>query len=337
MATRPGSSTKVGGAARSLGLFLLASTFAVGSSAQTLSLRFAHNLSVTEPFNIAAEKFATDVGKRSGGAIKITVHPGEQLGPNKEVLEMVKQGANVITLVDAGYIADYVPDFGILQGPYLLRSTDDFAKLLASDLYKGLVKEAQSKGVMPLAFNWYIGSRHVIGNRAIRTVDDFKGLSIRVPPVPMFIKTFEALGARPVTLQWSEVYTGLSQNVVDAAEAPLPTIYGTKLYEVRKIVSLTGHFAAFLGIAMNARVFEKLTPEQRTILVSEAAAAGEFLKKLTLEKEQTVRADLQKHGVTIVQPADVVPFQKATASVYNEFPKWSPGLYQKVQAILQGK
>ena len=147
---------------------------------------------------------------------------------------MVKQGANVITLVDAGYVADYVPDFGILQGPYLLRSPDDFQKLLASDLYKGMVNEARAKGIMPLAFNWYIGSRQVIGNRAIRTVDDFKGLSIRVPPVPMFIKTFEALGARPVTLQWSEVYTGLSQNVVDAAEAPLPTIYGTKLFEVRK-------------------------------------------------------------------------------------------------------
>ena len=162
-------------------------------------------------------------------------------------------------------------------------------------------------------------------------------MSIRVPPVPMFNRTFVGLGARPVTLQWSEVYTGLSQNVVNAAEAPLPTIYGSKLQEVRKFVSLTGHFAAFLGVAMNAQTFDKLTPEQRTILVSEAEAAGDFLKKLTIEKEKVVRADLVKEGVTFVEPADILPFQNATASVYNEFPKWSPGLYQKVQAILQAK
>ncbi len=84
-------------------------------------------------------------------------------------------------------------------------------------------------------------------------------------------------------------------------------------------------------------MFDKLTPEQQTILVSEAAAAGDFLKKLTLEKELSVRADLVKNGVTIVELTDIVPFQKATASVYNEFPKWSPGLYQKVQGILQAK
>ncbi|MCX7226412.1 MAG: C4-dicarboxylate TRAP transporter substrate-binding protein [Burkholderiales bacterium] len=307
------------------------------TNAQTLSLRLAHNLSASEPFNVAAERFAAEVGKRSNGSIKVAVYPSEQLGPNKEVLEMVKQGANVITLVDAGYLADYVPDFGVVQGPYLIKNPDDFQKLLASDLYKGLVRDAKSKGIMPLAFNWYIGSRHVIANRPIRTLEDFKGLSIRVPPVPMFNRTFVGLGARPVTLQWSEVYTGLSQNVVNAAEAPLPTIYGSKLQEVRKFVSLTGHFAAFLGVAMNAQTFDKLTPEQRTILVSEAEAAGDFLKKLTIEKEKVVRADLVKEGVTFVEPADILPFQSATASVYNEFPKWSPGLYQKVQAILQAK
>lgn len=312
-------------------LFALTST----AGAQTLVLRFAHNLSATEPFHVAAEKFAADVATKSNGQIKITVYPNEQLGANKEMLELVKQGANIITLTDSGYMADFVPDFGILQGPYLLKNPNDFKKILASDLYKELVTSAKAKGLMPLAFNWYIGSRQVIGNRAIRNVSDFKGLSLRAPPIPMYVKTVELLGARPVTLPWSEVYTGLSQGVVDAAEAPLPTILGTKLYEVRDTVSLTGHFAAFLGIIMNAQVYDKLTDTQKNILTSEGQAAGEYLMKLTLEKEQTVKSDLEKRGVKIVTPSDIEQFQRATAPVYGEFPKWTPGLYDRVKKILQ--
>ncbi len=303
--------------------------------AQQVTLRFAHNLAPTEPFNVAAEQFAANVGKASNGQIKITVYPSEQLGPNKEILELVKQGANVITLTDAGYIGDFVPDFGILQAPYLVKDPAEFAKLLASPLYPELVAKAKQRGLMPLAFNWYIGSRHVIANREVRTLQDFKGLSIRVPPIPMFIKTFESLGARPVTLQWAEVYTGLSQNVVDAAEAPIPTIYGNKLQEVRKFVSLTGHFAAFLGITMNAGTFDKIGEGHRAILLKEAVASGDALMKITLEKERTVRADLEKAGVKVVDIQRPEEFQNATASVYAGFTNWTPGLADRVRGILR--
>ncbi|MGE0716868.1 MAG: C4-dicarboxylate TRAP transporter substrate-binding protein [Alphaproteobacteria bacterium] len=321
--------------ARLLALAAAGILAALPAAAQQVTLRFAHNLAPTEPFNVAAEHFAANVGKRSNGQIRVTVFPGEQLGPNKEMLELVKQGGNIITLTDAGYIGDFVPDFGILQGPYLMKDPGDFAKLLRSPLYADLVAKAKARGLMPLAFNWYIGSRHVVSNRELRTVQDFKGLSIRVPPIPMYVKTFEALGARPVTLQWSEVYTGLSQNVVDAAEAPLPTIFGNRLQEVRKHVALTGHFAAFLGITMNAGVFDRMSEAQRTILTEEAAASGQFLIAQTMEKERSVRADLEKQGVKVVDLADIVPFQQATASVYNGFPSWSPGLHDRVRAILQ--
>lgn len=303
-------------------------------SAAEVTLRFAHNLAPTEPFHLAAEQFAKAVGERSGGEIEVTVFPSEQLGNNKEMLELVRQGANVITLTDAGYLADFVPDFGVMQGPYLIGSTAEFAKLLASPLYQEWVAQAKAAGVMPLSFNWYIGSRHVIADRPVRSVADFAGLTIRVPPIPMYIKTFEALGARPVTLQWSEVYTGLSQGVVDAAEAPLPTIYGNRLQEVRKVVSLTGHFAAFLGITMSASVFDGLSAEQQAILLEEAEAAGALLMQMTEEKIRTVQDELRAAGVEIVEIDDVAAFQAATAPVYDGFENWSPGLYDRVRAAL---
>jgi tripartite ATP-independent transporter DctP family solute receptor len=321
-------------AAALCGTFLALSAGGFGAQAAELELKFAHNLAPTEPFNVAAEAFAKAVAERSGGAISVTVFPSEQLGPNKEMLELAKQGANIITLTDAGYLADFVPDVGVMQGPYLIGTVAEFDKLLQSDLYAEWVAQAKTAGMMPLAFNWYIGSRHVIADRPIRTVKDFEGLTIRVPPIQMYIRTFEALGARPVTLQWSEVYTGLSQGVVDAAEAPLPTIYSNKLNEVRQVVSLTGHFAAFLGITMSATLFDSLPAEQQTILLEEAAKAGQLLIELTEARVASVQDELRAAGVEIVEITDLAGFQEATAGVYATFDNWTPGLYDRVRTIL---
>jgi len=321
-------------AAALCGTFLALSAGGFGAQAAELELKFAHNLAPTEPFNQAAEAFAKAVAERSGGAISVTVFPSEQLGPNKEMLELAKQGANIITLTDAGYLADFVPDVGVMQGPYLIGDVAEFDKLLQSDLYAEWVAQAKTLGMMPLAFNWYIGSRHVIADRPIRTVKDFEGLTIRVPPIQMYIRTFEALGARPVTLQWSEVYTGLSQGVVDAAEAPLPTIFSNKLNEVRQVVSLTGHFAAFLGITMSATLFDSLPAEQQTILLEEAAKAGQLLIELTEARVASVQDELRAAGVEIVEIDDIAEFQAATAGVYATFDNWTPGLYDRVRAIL---
>ena len=304
------------------------------ADAQEVRLRFAHSLSTSEPFHESAEYFARNVEQRSNGRVQIKVFPGEQLGSLKDTMEMVRKGANVLVSTDSGYLADFVPDFGILNGPYLLRKPADFKKLLASDWYAELVDHARKSGFQVLAFNWYFGARHIIGAKAVRTLEDMKGLSIRVPPVPMFIETFKALGARGITLQWSEVYSGLQQRVVDAAEAPLPTLYGSKLYENAKVVSLSSHFTAYLGVSISSAYFDKLPADVQAMLLEEAAKAGDHMADLTEKRQQAVIKDFESKGVTFADNVDVDAFQKATASVYGAFPKWTPGLYERVQKIL---
>jgi len=304
------------------------------AAAQDVRLRFAHSLSTNEPFHEAAEFFAKNVAARSGNKVQIQVFPGEQLGSLKDTMEMIRQGANVMVSTDSGYLADFVPDFGILNGPYLIKNQAEFRKLLASDWYQEISGSAKKAGFQVLAFNWYFGARHIIGDRPVRTLDDMKGLSIRVPPVQMFIETFKALGARGVTLQWSEVYTGMQQKVVDAAEAPLPTIYGSKLYETGKVISMTGHFVAYLGVSMNSGYFDRLPKDVQTILLEEAAKAGDHMAGLTEKRQDAVIKDFESKGVRFVRDVDVPAMQKATASVYGSFPKWTPGLHDRVQKII---
>ena len=329
-------------ATRSLGFGVLAAlclaavclAVAAPAAAQPIKIRFAHSLSTNEPFHEAAEFFAKNVGERTGGRVEIQVFPGEQLGSLKDTMEMIRQGSNVMVSTDSGYLADFVPDFGILNGPYLIRSQAEFRKLLASDWYAELVDKARGAGFQVLAFNWYFGARHVIADRPVRTLEDMKGLSIRVPPVPMFIETFKALGARGVTLNFSEVYTGLQQRVVNAAEAPLPTLYGVKLHEVAKVVSMTSHFVAYLGVSMSRTVFDRLPPDIRQILLEEAAKAGDHMAGLTEKRQLSVVGEMESRGVTFVRDVDVASFQNATRSVYGAFPKWTPGVHDRVQKIL---
>ncbi|NRA86062.1 MAG: DctP family TRAP transporter solute-binding subunit [Rhizobiales bacterium] len=308
---------------------------AVPALSAEIELRLAHVAAESEPLHAAAVFFADAVEKRSKGRISITVHPSGQLGSNAEVYEQVKVGAPIIQVSDPGYLSDYEPNFGVLNGPYLLEDPADFQKLLNSDLYAEMIAGVRKTGNFEvLSMNWLFGARHIISNRSVTNLDEAKGLKIRVPPNVMWIETMKAMGADGIQIAWAEVYTGLSSGVVAAAEAPLASIWGAKLYESAKEISMTGHFKAFVGLAMNSDLYASYPEDIQTILSEEAVAAGIMITNLVLRSEAEYRAKLEAEGVTFHTAVDVEAFQKATASVYEQFPKWSKGLYARVRKVL---
>ncbi|MGH6945613.1 MAG: C4-dicarboxylate TRAP transporter substrate-binding protein [Geminicoccaceae bacterium] len=314
---------------------VLAGAVAAGPvAAQEYTIKLAHSLSTTEPANLAAELFAKNVGERTHGAVQITVFPGEQLGSGKDVNEMIRQGANVMNITDPGYLSDFVPDIGVLNGPYLLDDPADYKKILASDWYKTIDEELQQAGFRVVSPNGLFGARHMLADKPIREPADIQGLTVRVPPNQMWLATFKAMGARPTTVEWSEVYSALQQNVVAAAEAPLGSLYGSKLYETRDTISLTSHFTAFTDFVMSESYFESLPEDIQEILLEEGQKAGDQLTKLTLEKRDDYLEKFEAQGVTIVRDVDIPAFRKATESVYSVFPEWSPGLHETIQKIL---
>src|SRR5215213_7670355 len=269
---------------RFIAALLVGITAAAGTaSAADYSIKLAHSLSSTEPAHLAAEFFAKNVAERSGGRIDVQVFPGEQLGSGKDVNAMIRGGANVMNITDPGYLSDFVPDVGVLNGPYLLRSWEDFRRILASDWLKEIDGKLQEAGFRVISYNNLFGPRHMLADKPIRTPADIQGVTVRVPPNQMWLETFKAMGARPTTVQWSEVYSALQQNVVAAAEAPLGSLYGSKLHETRKTISMTGHFTAFVMWPINARYFEKLPADVQKVLLEEGRKAGAEMTRLSLE------------------------------------------------------
>lgn len=316
----------------------LAAAMAVGlagpAAAQT-ELRLATVSSTNEPIYEAMEHFVDLVEEKVGDQISITIHPNGELGSNQEVYEQVKVGAPIIQNSDPGYLSDYVPDFGILNAPYLVSDPRDFSKILDSDLYGEMTQDLrETAGFELLSTNWFFGARHIISDREIRTPADMDGLTIRVPPNTMWIETMDAMGGRPTQLAWSEVYSGLSTGVVGAAEAPLAALYASKLYETKKTVSMTGHFKAFVGLVMNADLYQSFPEEVQTALTTSAVEAGDYMTDLVIESEEEYAGMLEDEGVTIVRDVDEAAFREATASVYDAFPAWSEDLHERVDAIL---
>ncbi|MGE0803047.1 MAG: TRAP transporter substrate-binding protein DctP, partial [Lautropia sp.] len=210
--------------------------FGIGRAAaqDVIKLRFAHSLSSTEPAHLAAEFFAKNVAERTKNRVQIQVFPSEQLGPGKEVNEMIRQGANVMNVTDPGYMSDFVPDVSVLNGPYLVKTPEDYVRLVKSPWFQGIEKRLEAAGFKMIMVNGFFGQRHMIADKPIRNPADMAGVTVRVPPNPMWIETLKAMGGRPTPVQWSEIYNALQQNVVQAAEAPLGSLWGSKLQETRK-------------------------------------------------------------------------------------------------------
>ncbi|HYZ34705.1 MAG TPA: C4-dicarboxylate TRAP transporter substrate-binding protein [Crenalkalicoccus sp.] len=326
--TRTGRRALLGAAAAGLALPGLARAQA------EIRIRFAHSLSTTEPAHLAAEFFARNVAARTGNRVRIEVFPGEQLGSGRDVNEMIRQGANVMNITDPGYLSDFVPDVGILNGPYLVDDHAQFAPLLASDWYRGVDARLQQAGFRLVMQGAYFGARHMIADKPIRRPADMGGMTVRVPPNQMWIETFRSLGARPTTVQWSEIYNALQQRVVEAAEAPYGSLWGARLQEVRKVISTTGHFQALTGWPMNNGYFNRLPAEIRAILLEEGAKAGAEQTRLTVEMEQGLMERFRGAGVEIVTDVDIPAFREASAPTYRAFPKWTPGLHETVRRIL---
>lgn len=306
--------------------------------AQTVNLRFATSVAnVEEPSYKAMVAFAARVKDRSGGKINISLFPGEQLGAQKKVNEMIKGGATMMNMTDYGQLGQFSPDMGLVAGPYIYGNLEDAKRLFASDVFKGMESKLEAQGLKLVMVDGLFGYRHMLADRAIRKPEDLKGLTVRVPPSPIMLEAFKALGARPMEIPWGEVYNALQSNVANAAEAPFSSIIGSKLQEVRKVVSKTSHQIMFTTWVTSATFFNGLSPDLQKVLLEEGKRAAEDLTRATLAADDVYADKLRKEGVQIVDDVDVPTFQKLTRAAYGSVPNLTPGIMDRIQAAMAKK
>jgi tripartite ATP-independent transporter DctP family solute receptor len=298
-------------------------------------IRWATVLATTHPFAVMMERVAKQVKDETGGSVEIQLFPGGQLGSSRDVIEATSTGA--IQLVDEGaaQFGQFVPQFSILEAPYIWRDPQHVRAALSSPLLDEVNKQLVDKRGMRIIGSTYYGRRHVTsGSKPIKTVEDMRGFKLRIPEVDTFRAMTEAWGARPTPLNFSELYLALSQGAVDGQENPLPTIQSAKLYEVQKYLVLTGHIITPRLIAVNEASWSGLTDKERGSLRKAVAEHGLWQDNEIVGQESKLVDTFKSGGMTVVEP-DLESFRKPVlASVPAKFEaKWGKGLWERIAAM----
>lgn len=307
-----------------------ASLVALPVSAQQV-LRLSHNAAAGNPKADASLLFAKLVEEKTGGRIKVEVGGSAQYGDDLESLTNMRLGTLAFSANSQGTTSTVVPQFAVIGLPFMFRDLDHAYAVVDGPAGDTLSELAREKGLEVLAF-WDNGIRHVSNNkRPIVEPADLAGIKLRTPPDPMTMDIFSALGANPMTLAFSELYIALQQGVVDGQENPFMNIYSSKLHEVQKYISLTGHKYETTPVLASKIVFDRFSDEDKKLIREAAMEAGVFNRQKSREADENLRATFLAAGVEI-NDINRDAFVEKMQPVYDKWSAQYPELVELVRS-----
>lgn len=306
-------------------LAALAVSTMLAGTAQGAEVILAHGANPGNPRYVAAEKWAELFSACRGGADTVNVAPSATMGDDAEMLTSAAAGVIQVTANSQGAMSQIVPEIGLLGLPFLFNDLPTAWAVLDGEVGTMLDERAQSAGLKILGF-WDNGIRHVSHvSKTVPTPADIAGMKIRTPPDQMTVDIFEALGASPAPLAFSELPTALQSGVFDGQENPLTNIYSSKIHEITPYITLTGHKYESTPVIAGLAWWSGLDEATQTCVIDATAEAGKLQRQLSLEGDTSLRPKMEAEGVTFAE-ADKAAYQAATASVYDKYAEQFPEL-----------
>ncbi len=292
-------------------------------SAETIELKLAHIYSTNSNEDKYFNEFKNRVEEETGGAVKIAIYPNSQLGSEAETMQQAVMGTVDMAFGEGSSWANAVnkPELGVFGLPYLCSDLDGQAAIMRDVVLQEGTDMMVPTGVRPL-FSFSGSIRHAILNtKPIYTLEDCKGVKMRVPEVSLFVDTWKNLGANPTTTPWSDVYTAISQGVVDGAEVDACTIVDSNLQEVTKYYSKTGHISTINILAINEAKWQSIPEEyQEIILAVGAEVQEEQVAARKVADEEAVKV-MEDAGI-VVNELDAGEYEKMAAAqqpMYDQY------------------
>ncbi|MDR1932899.1 MAG: C4-dicarboxylate TRAP transporter substrate-binding protein [Spirochaetales bacterium] len=292
-----------------------------GGSAQAGKqvLRFGHTLTEQDAYNVYMRKWAEAVSTATNGDIVIEIYPSSQLGSEEDVLEQIRQGANIGWQTDFARLGSYVKGLSVVNAPFFVSDLDEALKLQQSAAIKSLNKELADKfGIAHISFDWIQGQRHVFTNKPAKSPEELKGLRIRTAPAPIWVESVNSLGCTAVSLSYGEIYTGIQTKVVDGCELPYNAANNLKIFEVAKYVIETGHIFQLNAMVVSHAWLQKLPQNYQSILISECDKAGLEASKALADQTAASKKNMTDKGITVIgrDQLDMQAFIRESAKAY---------------------
>jgi len=264
----------------------------------------------------ALRSMGRQVAERSGGRLEIKVFHSRQLGEEKETLEQTRAGAIDLNRTNVALIGNLVPAMNVLALPFLFRSIEHMQKVLDGPIGTEILGSFETYGFVGLTF-YDSGARSIYNSvRPVRSLDDLRGLRIRVQQSEQMSEMMRALGAIPVELPYGQVLTGLATRLIDGAENNWPSFVTTDHYKHAGHYTLTEHTMSPEVLVMSLKAWETLSPDDRRIFREEARRSSQFMRERWRELEEQSRKEAEAAGVVIVTDIDRKPFEAAMTGIY---------------------
>lgn len=315
-------------------LTVLTAGLLAGSPVIAETLRLGHVQDQSDPVQKAAEIFAETVATETGGGVEVKIFAAGSLGDYQQMQEGLQQGTVDIVIESIGTLSRYAPVAGVESMPYLFDDATQYAAVWNGPVGQEIKDKIAAEANFRLLGHMYRGARQLTSSRDVESIDDLKGLKIRVSPMRERLVTWQVFGASPTPMSWSEVFTALQQGVIDAQENPLATIQSASLNEVQKYLVLTGHMANGFAFQFNAKAFDAWPETTRAAVEKGAEAAAIWYNDHIENEEAGILGDLETKGMTVVH-IDREPFRERAKAVVAEFPDLAPW-YAKLVAARAG-
>lgn len=303
----------------------------LAQAATTLKMAEVHPAGY--PTVVAMENLGKKLEDATDGELKYRMFSGGVLGSEKEVVEQLQIGAVQMTRVSLGTLGPVVSDVNAFNMPFVFRDHEHMRKVIDGEIGQELLDKITDSEFNMVGLAWMDGGvRNIYTKEPVRSIEDLKGMKIRVIGNPLFIDTLNAMGAQGVAMDTAEIFSALQTGVVDGAENNPPTLLEHNHYRTAKHYTLTGHLILPEPIVMSKTAWNKLTPEQQELVKTYAREAQQEERKLWDEKSASSEEKLKAAGVEFIE-VDKKPFYDATAPVREKYGAAYTDLIKRIEAV----
>lgn len=298
-----------------------------GAADDTVVLRLGHGLDSSHPVHEGMVRMAELVREKSDGSMRIDIYPNEQLGTERQTLELLQIGSLDITKVSAAVMESFTSVYSIFSVPFLFVNEEHMFSVLDGPIGRRVLDAGEPYRIIGLTY-YDAGTRSFYTTRRpIHTPEDLQGLSIRVQESPSAIRMVNTLGGSATPISWGELYTALQQGVVDGAENNPPSFFLSRHYEVSRYYTLNEHTAVPDILVMSRHTWQNvLTEEQRAIVLEAAIESVPYQRKVWREASEAALQAVKEAGVEVIYP-DRAPFMEASRPYYEHMRSNQPELY----------
>ncbi|WP_298952486.1 TRAP transporter substrate-binding protein [uncultured Methylobacterium sp.] len=306
--------------------------------AQTVELNLGHVLTTASHYHAAAAKLAEVAAAKSNGQIKINLFPGAQLGGEVKMIQSARTGTQDIVVTGEPPIENTVKEYTVFSFPYLFGSVDQANGVLQGPIGREMLDLLPRYNMVGLGFISALERNIFTNGKTIQSAADMKGLKIRVIQGPGYVKAYEALGAQPTPMAYTELYLALQNGAVDAAENSPDVFLQDRFIEVSKTYVMAKVMYMPALIVMAKARYDALSPEHRTILKEASAEAVAFANTHYRKDYEASLETMRKSRIQIIEP-DLASFRATAPAVHEallkDFPMARPWLTKIKAAVGQ--